>query len=444
MAETNVEQMQGEQPKIEVAQIGFKRTVAIAGTLLALPGVLIAFGYCCSSLTTLFDESTWRDLRAGLVWLSATLLTWGAGSITAWHGLRALNGKPSRPMRLPPIWALVGVFALLIIFGLVAYDPSRGLLALSFAPVLWGTAVLPPLWAVSWFISGTDTDADLTWRKGMVALAGGATVSVVIALVLEILVPAVFLLLVMDLADSAISSVELLLEALAGKDVAAAVTGPGFIYALIQLAIVAPLVEEFAKPLITLPLLNRLTRRGAFLVGAMAGVGFATLENVLYAGFAGQFWAGIILVRALCGAIHPLGAGLVTLGWHDLFKNRVDVWPRALLHFASAAGVHAIWNGGTLLVLTLAGAQFFDKLPPEIDVLGLSAAGTTLALLIVLGLAALWVGRTVTRRLPSPVDEGDVSEIPLILPDRSVAIWALLCLVAFLPAGIVGLQLLFH
>jgi len=105
--------------------------------------------------------------------------------------------------------------------------------------------------------------------------------------------------------------------------------------------------------------------------------------------------------------------------------------------------MHALWNGGSLLVITLAGAQFFGELPPEIDVLGLSAAGTTLALLMVLGLIALWLGRSITQRTEFPSTSKDESVITdFTLSDKSVAIWALTCLVAIVPAGIAGLRLL--
>jgi len=102
-----------------------------------------------------------------------------------------------------------------------------------------------------------------------------------------------------------------------------------------------------------------------------------------------------------------------------------------------------------LLVITLGGARFFGQLPPEINVLGLSA-GTTLAFLLVLGLAALWMGRAVARGaapagapLPGEI-AAESADIQFTLSDRAVAIWALACLVAIVPAGITGLQLLMH
>ena len=97
-------------------------------------------------------------------------------------------------------------------------------------------------------------------------------------------------------------------------------------------------------------------------------------------------------------------------------------------------------------MVTLASAQFFGDLPAEIEVLGFSAGGTTLALLIVLGLAALWMGRAVVRTLAATqplANDASPESVALGLSDRAVALWAIACLVALVPAGITGLKLWF-
>ncbi|MEW5957051.1 MAG: PrsW family glutamic-type intramembrane protease [Chloroflexota bacterium] len=434
---------------VESANISsrLKRVVVIAGVLLALPGVPLFFGYFCLALVLALEGD--RDaLTVGLVTFTLLVVTLGAGGTAAWHGLRSLAGKESKLLQLPPIWALAGGFGLLVALGLfitpsfpAVSEAWGGLGALLFPPLLAAAAALPPLMAVSWF--SAQNPAGLTWRRALVALAGGATVGVLVAIVLEILFPAIILALVFNLAGVVLARVETLFEALAGADIATAVTSRSFIYVLVQVALIAPLAEELAKPLVTLPIIRHLSRRTAFLIGAMAGAGFAALENVIYAGFGFYFWAGILLVRALGGAIHPLGAGLVALGWRDVLTGEANAWRNWFMRFGMAAGMHALWNGGSLLVITLAGAQFFGELPPEIDVLGLSAAGTTLALLVVLGLAALWLGRAVGQSTPpSRPLQPDTAEAAYRLSDRAVAIWALACLVTIVPAGIAGLQLL--
>ena len=342
-------------------------------------------------------------------------------------------------MRLPPIWLLIWAFGLLIVTGLLISLGRIGKV-LFLPPVLLVAAALPPLWSVSWF-AGREA-AGLTWRRGLVAAVGGATAGVFVALVLEVLFPAIVLSLVLDLAGAARQSVEATFGALAGQDVAAAVTSPGFLYLMIQVAVVAPLAEELAKPLVTLPVLGRLNRRDTFWVGAMAGAGFAAVENVIYAALGFQFWAGILVVRALGGAIHPLGAGMVALGWRDILRGEKGAWRNGAVRVAIAAGAHALWNGGSLLVLALGGAQFFGELPPQVDVLGLSAGGTTLAVLAVLGMAALWLGRAAGRGLDAQEGrEAGAAELPFVLSDRAAAIWALACLAAIVPAGIAGLQI---
>jgi len=196
---------------------------------------------------------------------------------------------------------------------------------------------------------------------------------------------------------------------------------------------------------VMLPLSGRLARREAFLVAAMAGAGFAALENVIYTSFGAYLWAGVLALRALGGAIHPLGAGLVGLSWRDVLNGERDAWRQGLARFGLAVGMHALWNGGSLIVVVLGGAQFAEggKVPSEVNILGVTAAGTMLALLIVLGLAALWLGRATAQRAQSAIAlEPGPPEAEFMLTDRAIAIWAFVCLVAIVPVGVTALRLL--
>ncbi len=422
------------------ADIWLKRFIAIASLLLLLPGLPLAFGLLCMTFV-LGVEGDAQTVGAGLGSFVLATLTVGAGGVALWHSLHSLQGKASKPLRLMPVWAIAGAFGLCVAMGLFIseYNFATGLF---FPPLLLIAAALPPLLAVSWFM-GTKANG-LTWRRGSLAFVGGATIGVLCAIILEILFPTIILALVFDLANFALANVEQLFESLAGKEIARAVTSPGFIFIFVQIAVIAPLAEELAKPLATLPLIGRLSRRDAFLVGAMAGAGFAALENVIYAGFGFYFWAGILIVRALGGAVHPLGSGMVVLGWWDVLRKEPKAWLNWFTRFGIAVGMHALWNGGSLLVITLAGANFFGELPPEIDILGLSAAGTTLALLVILGLVALWLGRSMAQKIEGSLTISSDEHVKdyFILSDRNAAIWALFCLVAIVPAGIAGLQLL--
>jgi RsiW-degrading membrane proteinase PrsW (M82 family) len=395
-----------------------------------------------------------------------TALTLGAGGAVYWHADRSLRGKSSSTLRLPPLVGGVGAFAVLLLVGAVIIQ-VRILPGLFFPPILLVLAALPPLWAVSWFTplvppifdvhkvpaalgrqngGMSEGQGGLTWRRGLVAFCGGATVSVFLAIMLEILLPVVVLALIFT-THSVWDRLNILFTSLLGSDAGQALTDPSFVYIFIQVAVIAPLVEELVKPLVTLPLLRSLNRQETFWVGALAGAGFAALENAIYAGGGFAIWAGILVVRALGGALHPLGSGLVALGWRDVLRGEPGAPANWVKKYALAVLAHAAWNGGSLLVITLGGAQFFGKLPPEIGVLGLSMGGTTLAFLLILGLAALWIGRAYGHNRPltaAPETGASASEADFAPSERALALWGLACLLALVPMGIAGLKLWLH
>ncbi|MBK9926683.1 MAG: PrsW family intramembrane metalloprotease [Anaerolineales bacterium] len=434
-----------------------KRTVMIIGLILAIMGLPFTINLLCIVPLLLINSSGSDAAIYGVVSLTFALLTFGAGAVAYIHGNRALKDKPSNPIRftLQPM-LMLGAFILLLSIGLV-FQSSDFAVAILFPPIMLACAMLPPLWAVIWMIpraqqkqvkepseehqEGELNQPSLSWRRGLLAFTGGATVSVFIAIVLEILLPVVIFALISDLADTVADSMRVVFRELSSRDVANALTDRGFIYLFTQLAIIAPLAEEIAKPLVVLPLVRNLNKQETFWIGALAGAGFAALENVVYATSGFYIWAGILLVRALGSALHPLGSGLVALGWRDVLRGEKDAGKNWWKRFGIATTVHAVWNGGSLLVISLGGARFFGDLPPEIDILGLSAAGTTLAFLIILGISALWIGRAYGHDKPFLLSEGTSDEERFIPSDRAAAIWAIACLIAIVPAGIAGLKL---
>jgi RsiW-degrading membrane proteinase PrsW (M82 family) len=436
-----------------------KRTVMIIGLILIIIGTPFTINLFCIVPLLLMNSGGSDSAIYGVVSLTFALLTLGAGFAAYRHGSRALENKPSKPVRFPsqPMF-MVGAFVFLLGLGSVFQSTGFGL-AFLFPFILLLCAALPPLWAVTWMIPHPQdaqvkeqsaeekvqeeaAQPSLSWRRGLLSFAGGATVSVFIAIVLEILLPIIIFALVFNLADTVSENLRVVFRALSNRDIAEALTDHGFIYLFIQLVIIAPLAEEFAKPLVVLPLVRRLSKQETFWVGALAGAGFAALENVIYAMSGFYIWAGILAVRALGGALHPLGSGLVAQGWRDVLRGEKDAGRNWWKRFGIAVAVHAAWNGGSLLVITLGGARFFGELPPEIDILGLSAAGTTLAFLIVLGLSALWIGRAYGHDKPFlPAEERASKEARFTPSNRAVAIWAIACLIAIVPAGIAGLKL---
>jgi RsiW-degrading membrane proteinase PrsW (M82 family) len=439
--------------KAGTLSVGIKQIIMAISAVLMVMGLPFSVNLLCAAVS---DFSGYGIIYNVFSYL-AVMLTMGIGLTGFIHSNRSIQKKPSKPLRFLPIPLMIGAFGLLLVLGIFFFnaDAASGLF---FPPILIALAALPPLWSVAWFMgtdsstdSSTDSEADkrtktddspVTWRRGMMAFIGGATVGVFVALVLEIILPAIVLALVFNLADVALDSVRALFDALAGSRIAEALTKPGFIYIFIQLAVIAPLAEELAKPLALIPILRKLNRKEAFLLGALAGAGFAAIENVIYAASGNEIWGGILLVRALGGALHPLGAGLMALAWRDVLckeRGAGSIW---LTRFAIAVGVHAAWNGGSLLVITLSGTGLFGKLPEEIGVLGVSAAGAMLAFLILLGISALWIGRIFGRGENPQISLADEKTDASLTPsERTLAIWALACLTAIVPIGIAGLSL---
>lgn len=134
------------------------------------------------------------------------------------------------------------------------------------------------------------------------------------------------------------------LIALLGKDIGVALTTVA----------VAPLVEEFTKGLVFLPLLLLRqidTETDGLIYGAAAGLGFAAVENLLYYAAAGDAIYQTIIVRTLFSSIvHCVASALVGIGvgWaaHRGFSSTWAV----LLGFLCAVVTHGTWNG--LAVLT--------------------------------------------------------------------------------------------
>jgi RsiW-degrading membrane proteinase PrsW (M82 family) len=427
----------------------WKQIIMASSLMLVVVGVLFAFNALCIAPLVILvgydQQAIYQAAIYGIFSSLAMLLTMVMGIVCYIHANRSMRGIPSKPMALPQPWILIAVFLLLLFIGMIASAERNGLLGLLIPPTMLVLAVLPPLWAVAWFTPRDPQQSQLTWRRGLVALCGGATVSIVLALLLETIIPLTIMSLLVSTGQSLLETWGRLLDTTSSSGLVAELTNPTFVYFFILVAVIAPLVEELVKPLVTLPLLRQLNRQEAFWVGALAGAGFAAVENVIYAGGGYSIWPGILFVRAIGVALHPLCAGLVTLGWREVLNREpgaVETWFK---QYGFAVLIHAIWNGGSLLVITLGGAQFFGVLPAEIDLLGLSMAGTTLAFLVLLGIACLWVGRGFGHNRPllaTPEPSADsASEAGSVLSERATALWALACLLAIVPIGIAGFKL---
>ncbi|MBU4031273.1 MAG: PrsW family intramembrane metalloprotease, partial [Candidatus Thermoplasmatota archaeon] len=128
-----------------------------------------------------------------------------------------------------------------------------------------------------------------------------------------------------------------------------------------MVVVLAPLAEEFAKPLgLKLSESNIIRVRDGIILGATAGLGFAATENLLYGQAAladgnwTAFWATAVLRGIAACALHASATAITGRGfaWANLNGRSVLV---VIPFFLLAAFLHGLYNylaiQGTLLAL---------------------------------------------------------------------------------------------
>jgi RsiW-degrading membrane proteinase PrsW (M82 family) len=171
------------------------------------------------------------------------------------------------------------------------------------------------------------------WGALRIAFAWGAISGVFLAIFLSILGTPLLLFLLVDLTDPSV------------HDILPVIVGA---------VIVAPIVEEFAKPLVMFQ--NKTIRKeideleDGIVYGAACGLGFGATENVMYglteglaaAGFAGM--AFLIVIRTVSSIL----LHLVTTSYtgHGIARYMLNGEPFTVVlkYYLIAVVVHATWN----------------------------------------------------------------------------------------------------
>jgi len=399
----------------------------LTGIFLLLSGIAATVGYLALPLALPFGDALSYELGN----IAALYLGLFGGALAIYHGLNSINGRPSSLFKLPVFYIFWIVLALVLGIGnlILNTDIASDYL---FPPIFVLGAALSTFAVLGW--AYRTMGFPVTWRQAALAFVCGSTLAVAVAIILESTLPYLTYLL--------ISPFEYLTEEFSSIGWGA----PGFIERLfaspllivylIFTAFEAPLPEEFAKAL-SIPLFGkyRITNeRQAFAIGLASGAGFAILENMLYEGIYAQYngwtWGGITLLRSIGSVLHPIGTGIIALGW---FRMKQGGGAGALFKaYLLSVGLHTLWNGGFEPLLYFTGLEYFADQSISLSFYGETLNILLIGYLILLSIGLWWLLRKIVNGISERVT---FDPTPITVSRRLIAIWAVACAFVIIPIG---------
>jgi RsiW-degrading membrane proteinase PrsW (M82 family) len=327
--------------------------IAFACSCLVILGGLGSLG-----LMGLFDLASSTSHLSGSTFFASIvlLLTFAlaglvGGGFCMYHSIRSLFlRKASRAIWLPRFWIFLLCYlaTLGVGFWLQAnrVDASSSMLT---GALIYLGAIFPALTILALGIRRLSSPKSgqwpTSWRRLTLALVSGATLSIALASILELVLELILL------GSQSTAITQYISNPNSGNP-------PSTLYGvlLILLSVIAPLVEELVKPLAVVVLIGRVRSKAeAFTLGLACGIGFNLVETTGYISSGYNDWLNVALVRSGAGLLHGLGAAMVALGWYYLTHKEEGAWQkRTLLAVGCAAYAvfqHALWNGSVGLAL---------------------------------------------------------------------------------------------
>jgi len=398
----------------------------IAGSLLTLAGIAALIGYLSLPLSFLFEDILSYEIGQ----IAAVYLGLFCGPLAIFHGYRSVTNHRSNPFKLPPFYIYWIILALALGLGSLILNIDL-FVELLFPPIFILGAALSTLAVLAW--AYRKMGWPITWRQAALAFVSGSTLSIIVTILLGTTLPYfAYLLLepVWYIADE---------FAYLGWGT------PGFIERLFSsplilvflavTAVQAPIPEEFAKAL-GIPLFGRKriqNGRQAFALGLASGAGFAILENMLYEGLYashnGWGWAGITLLRSIGSVLHPIGTGIIALGW---FRMKGGGGSKLLKAYFLSVGLHTLWNGGFEPLVYLTGLDYFAGAGSSLSLYGETLNVLLVSYLVLLSVGLWWLLRKIVNELSERIT---VDLTPTTVSRRAVAVWALACTIIIIPIG---------
>jgi hypothetical protein len=340
------------RPRRNGYQLGMAITSLVSSILIIIGGI---FSGLALLGMTLVPTNTSNISSSGLfasTILYASLMLAGVigGAFGVLHSSFALALRSSRPFKLPPFWAFLPIYIILVTVGLLvgASDVIVNNFFLVF-PLIALSGILPALTffaiALRWVRQPKTHEAPTTWRRFTLALVSGATSAIFLAVVFEGILT---LITTFQFATTDTSFID--------NPNAPIPHDPSIIiFVLMIVSVIAPIVEEGLKPLAVVTMIGRIRSAAeAFILGMACGIGFDMIETTSYIGIGYHHWIDVAINRSTAGLLHGFGAGMMALGWYyithkDALKgHHIQIGLGCMLY---AILQHAIWNGSFVLQL---------------------------------------------------------------------------------------------
>lgn len=267
------------------------------------------------------------------------------GGFSIYHSIRALLRKRSADFALPWFWIFLILYLFVVGIGYALYANKQEVAFPALTVVLILLAAIFPAFALAAlgvrrlrFPNWTTT-----WRHFTLALTGGATLGIGLALLLEL----GFLFLLVRGSDATNFQ-----KCIDNPNQSGCGSFATFNLIFLVVAVVGPIVEETVKPLVVAFYIGRMRSAAeAFVLGMAAGIGFAMVETVGYIGSGYHDWLSVALERTGASLLHGFGAAMVALGWYYLVHAKERRLLKAFGCWAYAVFQHFVWNATAVLAL---------------------------------------------------------------------------------------------
>jgi hypothetical protein len=401
----------------------------IVGILLMLLGLAALVGYF--GLKVIFPVEDMLSYNLGQI--AAIYLGLICGTMAVYHGASSIGHRNSSAFRLPSFYVFWIVLALVLGLGSLVLNTDIATEFL-FPPLFVLGAALSAFAVLAW--ANHRMGWPITWRQAALAFVCGSTLAILTAIFLETTLPYLAYLVMepfwylaegfSDIGWGTSGIVERLFAS------------PLILVILAVVAIEAPIPEEFAKAL-GIPMFGRAriqNERQAFAIGLASGAGFAILENMLYEGLYAQYngwsWAGITFLRSIGSVLHPLGTGIIALGWFRMKTAEGGGAGKLFKAYLLSVGLHTLWNGGFEPLVYLTGLDYFADAGSSLSIYGETLNVLLIGYLVILSIGLLWLMRRIVQGLSQQVTP---ELTPAVVTKRAIAAWAVACAAVIIPIG---------